>query len=935
MRKNLGLVALAIAVLVTMLSVFVGCSNEIDGPQTGSLTISDGSRNVRTISPAFAEIEIVSYKVNGVYSDTSTTFAEVTSTSSDITVENLLVGDWTITLDGLNENGVVIATKTQIVTIYERQNTAATFYLELFSGTGTVSIAIQWSSNVNSFTQIKGTITPVVTGKEGFLVAASKATPLEGGFKSINQVINEFPTGSYQFKLEFLDEENNSVGLSYREALNVYNSLLSSKEYSIPEAVFPIETPSITINNNFWVSISCATSGVQIYYTTNGSEPTISSSRYTLPFPISKNITVKAIAVREDRLSSAIGEEFLEVPAATPTFSLDAGMYDSPRTITLNSATSGAIIYYSLDGTTPTESSNVYIEPIVINENTTVKAYAVHPNHSNSSVSSAEYKIQAGKPAFSLKEGSYTGTQTLVISSATDGATIYYTTDGSLPTNESQVYSSAISLTTTTTVNAYAVKENMESSAFTQSVYYLFLYDPVSPPILSTTEGTFEGPQIITITTETEGATIYYTLDGNEPIKTSNQYSVPISISENTTIKAYAIKDGAPDSATTSGTYLIKPFAPTFSILPGTYMESKAIEITSVTAGASIFYTLDGSIPTSSSCLYSKPITINSTTSIKAIAVKNRLTDSNVALAEYVIAGSSGLKVVNPANYSVSIQLPEGWEKEIVVKGAGGTITASVTPNPKIGGITYAWYLDGAEMSNNDGTAASTTDTLKFGIANKDVTLQSGPHVLMVEVTVGNMVFSDQKVIAVSKTGTVGVIDSYQFGEAGPAGGYVFYDKGSYSNGWRYLEAAPSDISYNGSPIFGLYLNNGVLKSAGTQSGIGTGQANTAALVAKMGNAAKASAFANDTTTTGYYAARLCDVYAAGGYSDWFLPSKDELNLMYKNLGQNNLGGFYSNSYWSSTESDATNAYYQSFSSGNQSSFRRDGSCSVRPIRAF
>lgn len=955
MRKSLGFVALAIVVLMTISSVFIGCSNEIDGSLTGSLTVRTSSANARTISPTPAEIGIVSYKVNGVYSDTITAFPEVTSSSNDITVENLLVGDWTITLDGLNESGVVIATKTQVVTIYERQNTAATFYLELFSGTGTVSIAIQWPSSVTSFTQIKGTITPVVAGKEGFTVSTSTATlDATDNTLTITETITDFPTGSYQFKLEFTDEAGTVVGLPYREALNVYKNMTSSKTYTIPEVVFPIETPVISMDSSFNVSISCATPNVIVYYTTDGNDPTIWGAEFSTAFPISQNTTVKAIAVREDRLSSAVEEAFLEVPAAAPTFSLDAGTYDSPRTITLISATNGATIYYSLDGMI---TSTEYREAIPINENTVVTAYAVHPNHSNSSVSSAAYKIQAGKPTFSLKEGSYSGAQTLDLFSATDGATIYYTTGGLAPTTGSQVFGSSISLNTTTTVKAYAVKENMEPSAVSQSIYTIYLYDPVSAPTFTVSPGTFEGPQTITISTGTEGTTIYYTLDGEEPTRTSSPYSNPITISENTTVKAYAVKEGAPDSATTSGTYFIKPFKPTFSVSSGTYMESKTIGIESETLGTAIYYTLDDSTPTRSSNYYWGPFTISTTTTVKALAIKDNMADSDVASAEYTIAGSSGIRAVNPANYSVEIALPDGWETGPVVTGAGGTITTLITPTPAEHAFSYTWYLDGVEMMNTIGTIASTTDTFNFGLAGQEVSLKSGPHILTVVLSSGSMEFSDQKIIIASTTGTVGTIDAYEVGDIGPSGGYVFYDdeigydldsdgtieegeKNLLGDGKRYLEAAPSDLLLGDSDyshIFGYYrtTRNGAPVLIGTATGIGAGQANTTALVAAMGSTAYITSTTSTTTTTADYAARMCDIHEAGGYSDWFLPSKDELNMMHMNLKNNNRGGFSGDYYWSSSEGIANYACYQNFNSGTQHYDGRNYDFRVRPVRAF
>lgn len=87
------------------------------------------------------------------------------------------------------------------------------------------------------------------------------------------------------------------------------------------------------------------------------------------------------------------------------------------------------------------------------------------------------------------------------------------------------------------------------------------------------------------------------------------------------------------------------------------------------------------------------------------------------------------------------------------------------------------------------------------------------------------------------------------------------------------------------------------------------------------------------------YAARLCAELQKGGYGDWYLPSKEELNLMYTNLYLAGLGGFQidvlNSRYWSSTEFDSDNALLQNFISGNQFPDFKSTSYRVRPIRAF
>jgi len=113
---------------------------------------------------------------------------------------------------------------------------------------------------------------------------------------------------------------------------------------------------------------------------------------------------------------------------------------------------------------------------------------------------------------------------------------------------------------------------------------------------------------------------------------------------------------------------------------------------------------------------------------------------------------------------------------------------------------------------------------------------------------------------------------------------------------------------------------NYVLTGA-TGTGIGTGQNNTTAIVTAQG--------------IGSYAAQLCNDLTEGGYSDWFLPSKDELNLMYQNLKLFGVGGFADLGYWSSTEASETNAWIRFFDIGNEGNFGKFNTSPIRAVRAF
>jgi len=153
----------------------------------------------------------------------------------------------------------------------------------------------------------------------------------------------------------------------------------------------------------------------------------------------------------------------------------------------------------------------------------------------------------------------------------------------------------------------------------------------------------------------------------------------------------------------------------------------------------------------------------------------------------------------------------------------------------------------------------------------------------------------------------------------GPAGGLIFYDKGSVSDGWRYLEAALSDQSTGIQWYNGTYITTDA-----TGTVLGTGPVNTTKIIDSQG----------ETTTA--YAAGLARAYHGGSYNDWFLPSKDELNQMYANLHNIStpVGDFDAEAYWSSTESEANRAWFVNFF-GGQFDDPKDLTLHVRAARAF
>lgn len=246
---------------------------------------------------------------------------------------------------------------------------------------------------------------------------------------------------------------------------------------------------------------------------------------------------------------------------ATPTFSPAGGTYTTAQSVTLSCATSGAIIRYTTNGSDPTSSSTACSGPITVSATTILKAKAFKSGMADSGIASATYTIsstsQVATPTFSPAGGTYSTAQSVTISSATSGATIRYTTDGTTPTSSSPVYSGPINVASTQTIKAYASKSGMTDSPVASVTYTINTVSQVATPTFSPAGGTYSTAQSVTLSCATSGATIRYTTDGSTPTSSSPVYSGPISISSTKTVKAYASKSGMTDSAIASATYTI------------------------------------------------------------------------------------------------------------------------------------------------------------------------------------------------------------------------------------------------------------------------------------------------------------------------------------------------------------------------------------------
>ncbi|MDE1160633.1 MAG: chitobiase/beta-hexosaminidase C-terminal domain-containing protein [Acidobacteriaceae bacterium] len=388
------------------------------------------------------------------------------------------------------------------------------------------------------------------------------------------------------------------------------------------------------------------------------------------------------------------------VATATPTFSPSAGSYATAQSVTISDTTSGATIYYTIDGTTPTTSSTLYTGSFSVSSTETIEAIAVASGYLNSAVATAKYTIEtlAATPIFSPVPGTYTTVQTVTISDATSGATIYYTTNGTMPTTSSATYTGTLTVSSTETLEAIAVASGYANSKVAMGAYTI---NPgtTATPVFSLAPGTYTSTQSVTISDTTPGATIYYTTNGTTPTTSSTLYTGAIAVSSTETLKAIAVASGYADSGVATAAYTINLAAaamPTFSPAPGTYTTTQSVTISDTTPGATIYYTTNGITPTTTSTKYTGAFSVSSTETIEAIAMASGYTDSAVATAFYTIA---------------SVPVPAATP---TFSPAGGnyTTTQTVTISDSTPGATIYYTLNGLTPST-----ASTLYTVPITVS--------------------------------------------------------------------------------------------------------------------------------------------------------------------------------------------------------------------------
>ena len=298
----------------------------------------------------------------------------------------------------------------------------------------------------------------------------------------------------------------------YEGLLGLWKDAGDASDWKIEPAV--LDAPTINFDsdvNAFSISYDKIPAGFTILYTIDGSIPTIggaTTSTYNSPVSVTESLTVKAVVVRYGMVLTKVAEKVVApAPCATPVITFDY----TTSNVSISCTTPSSTIYYTTDGSAPTTSSTQYSIPFSVNSTTTVKAIASHTIYPTSDI--AELAItQVATPTIQDN-----GSNAISITSDTPGATIYYTTDGSIPTTSSAVYSSPLTdNVSNVTIKAIAVKENMITSDVGSGSVKLQCATPVI---------TRDGMTFTLSCDKPSDAALYYSLGGG----TKTLYSGPVA----------------------------------------------------------------------------------------------------------------------------------------------------------------------------------------------------------------------------------------------------------------------------------------------------------------------------------------------------------------------------------------------------------------------
>lgn len=342
---------------------------------------------------------------------------------------------------------------------------------------------------------------------------------------------------------------------------------------------------------------------------------------------------VPAVTIGYDKV------EIVKDPCDAPVFTPASGTALGPDdAITITCATEGAEIYYSLDDSEP---SVLYAEPITIVEACIVKAYATKYGMLPSEVVSATYtlKVPCEAPVFTPASGTALGpNDAITIACAVEGAEIYYSLDGSEP---SEFYTYPINVSEACTVKAKAIHADYLPSEVVSANYTL---NVTAAPAVDPAVGKHLGSnEKVTLVCETEGASIYYGIDG-APVETL--YTEPFSISKACTVRAQAKAEGAyPSEVVTIEFTIRKAEKPSFATRYYAELNQGDVVLVNVPTNYGVKYSFSADMADAKVYDEATGIAIDSDCTIWIVGTRENCYDSDPVKGEFKYSDATTYKL--------------------------------------------------------------------------------------------------------------------------------------------------------------------------------------------------------------------------------------------------------------------------------------------------
>jgi hypothetical protein len=535
----------------------------------------------------------------------------------------------------------------------------------------------------------------------------------------------------------------------------------ATTSFALSVAQPAVSTPAITPNGGTFagsvsVSLQTSTSGASIYYTTDGTTPTQSSNQYTAPFALTATALVKAQAFKSGMTpSSQVSAWFTKdavfdfavsntgnksmTAGSSVTNMISAALVSGtaqPVTYAVVGLPSGATASFSAASCNPTCSSTLTISTTGATPGGTsaITVSATGGGVTRTTSFNLTVNLQTvATPTISPSGGSFTGSVSVTLQTATSGASIYYTTNGTAPTQSSSPYTGAMTLTSNATVKAIAFKSGSNPSAQASASFIVTVIQPfdfslsnsgnvsvtagssVTKTISATLVSGSAQPVTFAVAGLPSGAVASFSSASCSPTCSS---TLTINTTGSTPAGSSTITvttTGGGITKTTTFTLIVSlPTVATPTITPngGSFTGTVSVTIQTATSGASIYYTTNGSTPTQSTTLYAGPMTLTSSATVKAAAFKSGSNPSAVASTSFTV-------VTPPAQFTLTWQDNSSNESNFGVErktGTSGTYaqvglvsanTTSYVDTSVTHGVTYCYRVDAL---NSAGASAYTNE---------------------------------------------------------------------------------------------------------------------------------------------------------------------------------------------------------------------------------